>query len=140
VLRERDLVAGARVVKARRDVDDKANPSAHGQYPADHAVAVRRRAGTRRGHEVLHLPDPVGRQEAGDEDVGVGQVELPGAPAVTVRRDPEQASAVGVQDRREYARRVKPRAAVPVDRPVGAHERHGVQVADQAVLGDLYGR
>jgi hypothetical protein len=28
------------------------------------------------------------------------------------------------------------RAAVPVDRPVGADERDGVQITNQAVLGD----
>src|SRR5439155_6440026 len=27
-------------------------------------------------------------------------------------------------------------AAIPIDRPVGAHERNGMQVADQAVLSD----
>ena len=133
---ERDLVAGARVVEARGDVDDEAHLPAHGEYPADHAVAVRRLAGTRRGHEVLHLPHSVGHQEARDEDVGVGEVELLGAPAVAVGRDAEQAPVVGVEDRREDARRVEARAAVPVDRPVGADERDGVQVADQAVLGD----
>ena len=41
---ERDLVAGARVVEARGDVDDEAHLPAHGEYPADHAVAVRRLA------------------------------------------------------------------------------------------------
>ena len=41
-----------------------------------------------------------------------------------------------VEDRREHARRVEAWTAVPVDRPVGADERDGVQVADQAVLGD----
>ena len=133
---ERDLVAGARVVEARGDVDDEAHLPAHGEHPADHAVAVRRLAAARRGHEVLHLPHSVGHQEARDEDVGVGQVELLGAPAVAVGRDAEQAPAVGVEDRREDARRVEARAAVPVDRPVGADERDGVQVADQAVLGD----
>ena len=133
---ERDLVAGARVVEARGDVDDEAHLPAHGEYPADHAVAVRRLAAARRGHEVLHLTHSVGHQEARDEDVGVGEVELLGAPAVAVGRDAEQAPAVGVEDRREDARRVEARAAVPVDRPVGADERDGVQVADQAVLGD----
>ena len=44
--------------------------------------------------------------------------------------------AVGVEDRPKHARRVEPRAAVPVDRPVGANERDGVQIPDQAVLGD----
>ena len=57
---ERDLVAGARVVEARGDVDDEAHPPAHGEHPADHAVAWRRLAGARRGHEVLHLPHPSG--------------------------------------------------------------------------------
>jgi hypothetical protein len=133
---ERDLVAGARVVEARGDVDDEAHLPAHGEDPADYAVAVRCLTATRRGHEVLHLPHSVGHQEARDEDVGVGEVEQLGAPAVAFGRDAEQAAAVGVEDRREDARRVKARTAVPIDRPVGADERHGVQVADQAVLGD----
>ena len=42
------------------------------------------------------------------------------------RRDAEQTPVVGVEDRREDARRIKARAAVPVDRPVGADERDGV--------------
>jgi len=71
---ERGLVAGAGVVEARGDVDDEAHLPAHGEYPADHAVAMGRLAGTRRGHEVLHLPDSVEHQEAGDQDVGVGEV------------------------------------------------------------------
>ena len=129
-------MAGARVVEAWRDVDDEAHLPAHGEDSADHAVAVRGLPGARRGHEVLHLPNALGHQEARDEDVGVGQVELLGAPPVAVGRDAEQASAVGVEDRREDARRVEARAAVPVDRPVGAHERDRVQVADQSVLGD----
>ena len=48
-------------------------------------------AAQRRGHEVLHLPHAVAHQEARDEHVGVGEVELLGAPAVAVGRDPEQA-------------------------------------------------
>jgi hypothetical protein len=41
-LGERDLVAGARVVEARGDIDHEAQLPAHGDYPADHAVAARR--------------------------------------------------------------------------------------------------
>ena len=93
-------------------------------------------SGCSQGHEVLHLPHSVRHQEARDEDVGVGELELLRAPAVAVGRDPEHAPAVGVEDRHEDARRVKPRAAVPVDRPVGADQRDGVQVAGQAVFGD----
>jgi hypothetical protein len=64
-------VAGARVVEARGDVDDEAHLPAHGEHPADHAVAVSGRTRTRRGHEVLHLPDSVGHQEARDQDASV---------------------------------------------------------------------
>ena len=69
---ERNLVAGARVVEARSDVDDEVHLPAHRDYPADHAVAVRRLAPARRRHEVLHLADSLGHQEARDQDVGVG--------------------------------------------------------------------
>jgi hypothetical protein len=78
----------------------------------------------------LHLAYSVGHQEARDKDIGVGEVELLGAPVVAVGRDAEQAAVVGVEDRREDARRVEARAAIPVDRPVGADERDCVQVAD----------
>ena len=133
---ERDLVAQARVVEARGDVDHEAHLPAHGKYLADHAVAVRGLPTARRGHEVLHLRHSVGHQEARDEDVGVGEVELLRTPTLTVGRDAEQAPVLGVENRREDARRVKARTAVPVDRPDGADERNRVQVADQAVLGD----
>ncbi len=74
--RERDLVAGAGVVEARGDVDDEAHLSAHGKYPPDHAVAMRRLAGPGGGMKSCTSPTPSRRQEARDEDVGVGEVEL----------------------------------------------------------------
>jgi hypothetical protein len=43
---ECDLVAGARVVEARGDVNDEAHLPAHGEDPADHGVAVCCLAGT----------------------------------------------------------------------------------------------
>jgi hypothetical protein len=133
---QRDRVARAPVVEARGYVDNEVHLPTDCEDLANHAVVVHRLAGLRWGHEVLHLPHSVGRQEARDEDVGVGEVKLLGAPAVAVRRDAEQASVVGIEDGRKDARRVESRAAVPVDRPVGADERDGVQVADQAMLGD----
>jgi hypothetical protein len=133
---ERDLVAGARIVVARGGVDDETHPTAHNNDSAGDAMGMCGRTAPRHGHEVLHLPDAIGHQEACDEDVGVGEVELLGGPAVAVGRDPEQTPVGGVEDRREDARRVESRGAVPIDRPVGADERDGVQVADQAMLGD----
>jgi hypothetical protein len=126
---ERDLVAGARVVEARRDVDGEVHLPAHGEHAADQAMALRR-------HEVMHLPDSVSHQEPRHEDVSIGQVELLRAPAVPFGGDSEAAPAVGVEDGPEHARRVEAGAAVPVDRAVGADERDRVQVADQAVLRD----
>ena len=103
---------------------------------ADQALAVHHLAGTRRGHEVLHFPDSLGHQEARDQDIGVRQVELLRTPSVAVRRDAEPPASISVEDGRENARRIETRAAIPVDRPVGADKRDGVQVTDQAVLGD----
>ena len=94
---QRDLVAGARVVEARGDVDDESHLPAHGEHPADDPVTVRL-AGARRGHEVLHLAHPVGREEAGDQDIGIGEVELLGATPVAIRGDAKPAAAVGVED------------------------------------------
>ena len=118
-------MAGPRVVKARGHVYDEAHLPAHCEQPTDHAVAGRGLTDAWRGHEVLHLSHAVGHQEAGDEDVGVEEVELFGAPAVAVGRDAEYAASIGVEDRAEDAGRVKSRAAVPVDRPIGADERNG---------------
>jgi hypothetical protein len=77
-------VTGAGVVEAGGEIDDEAHLPANSQDPADHAVAMRRLAGTRQGHEVLHLPHALGHQEARDEDVGVGEIQLLGAPVVAV--------------------------------------------------------
>ena len=56
---------------------------------------------------------------------------------VAVRRaDPEVAAALVVEQRAEHAGGVEPRAAEPVDRPVGGDQCGGLQVADQAVFGD----
>ena len=98
------------------------------------AVALARRRLDR--HEVLHLADPVGVEQARDQDVRVGEVELLRPRAGVRGRDAVAAAAVGVEDRGEDARRVEARAAVPVDRAVGGDERDGVQVADDAVLLD----
>ena len=48
-------------------------------------------------------------------------MELQPSQSGKMRTDP----MVGVEDRAEDARRVEARAAVPIDRPVGAHERNG---------------
>ena len=128
------LVLVPAVVEARLDLDTKRHLAAH----ADDAPDQRGRGlGPRRDrHEVLHLADAVRGEEARDQNVRVGPVELLRRPFLDGGRDPVTAALLGVEDRGEDARRVEARAAEPVDRPVGADERHRVQVADHAVLGD----
>jgi hypothetical protein len=87
-------------------------------------------------HEVLYLAHAVGSEEASDENVGVGEIELLRRPALIGRSQPIRAAAPSVENRGKDARRVKARAAIPVDRPVGPDKRNAVQVTDQPVIGD----
>ena len=128
------LVLGPGVIEAGLALELEGHLAAHADHAAHQPTAVGGVAVD--GHEVLHLAHPVRRQEAGDEDVGIGEVELPGGVAVVCRRDPVVAALLGVEDGREHARRVEPLRAVPVDRAVGADQGDRVQVADDAVLLD----
>src|SRR5262249_44431720 len=87
------------------------------------------------GHEVLHLADALRREEARDQDVGIGNVELLGR-AVLDRGDPVEATVAAVEDRAEDAGRIEAERAVPVDRPVVADQSDRAQVADHAVVGN----
>src|SRR3712207_6800095 len=77
----------------------------------------------------------VGAQEAGDEDVGLREVELFGRPVCSGRGDSPVAAALLVENRPEQAGGVETWAAVPVDRSLGADERDRVEVAYEAVFG-----
>ncbi len=88
-------------------------------------------------HEVQHLADPVGGHEPGDQHGRVWQVQLPGDVVVGGWRDPEVAAAVGVEQRRENAGRVEPRAAEEVHSAVSGHQRRGLQVPDEPVITDV---
>ena len=79
-----DLVLGAAVVEARLHLDLEAHVAAHDDDAADQAMAVQRHLGVVDRHEVLHLPDAVLGQEARDQDVRVGEVELLGGPRLVV--------------------------------------------------------
>jgi hypothetical protein len=109
----------ATVVEARRALELEVHPAAHRHDATDEPLAVRApRAGLPDRHEVLHLANPVGGEEARDQHVAVREVHLLRLPAR--RRGPQRkvTAAVGVEDRGEHARRVEIRAAVPVDRAV----------------------
>ena len=131
-----DLVLGAPVVEARLHLDAEVHRPAHDHDAAHEPVAVLRDVRVVDRHEVLHLADPALGEEARDEDVRVGEVELLRVPVVGVGAQRVEAALLLVEDRPEHARGVERGAAVPVDRPVGADERDRVEVADQPVLGD----
>ena len=131
-----DLVLGAPVVEPRLHLDQEPHLAAHDDDAADQPVAVHVGRDRLDRHEVLHLAHAVGREEARDEDVGVREVELLGAPVVALRAQRVEAALLGVEDGAEHARRVERGAAVPVDRAGRADERDRVEVADQSVLGD----
>ena len=134
VVRDLDLVGGAAVVEAGLALDAQAHLAADADDPPDEVALVVRIAVD--GHEVLDLGDTVGRQEAGDEDVRVGEVELLDRVVDGGRGDPVEAAALLVEDRGEHARRVESRRAVPVDRAVRTDEGDRVEVADDPVLRD----
>jgi hypothetical protein len=88
-------------------------------------------------HEVLHLADAVGGHEPGDEHRVVREVQLLGNVVVAVRSDPEVATLVGIQQGREHARRIEPRAAEPVHCAVGGDQGSGLQITYESVGGDV---
>src|SRR5918911_839623 len=77
----------------------------------------------------------MGAEEAGDQDVGVREVELFGRPVRAGRGESPVAAALPIEECPEQARGVETRAAVPVNRPLGAHECDGMEVADEAMFG-----
>ena len=64
-----------------------------------------------------------------------GQVAARGRHLDVGGAEPE-AAGVAVEDRAEHARRVEARQAEPLDVPVRRHERAGLAVGQEAVLGD----
>jgi hypothetical protein len=130
------LVRGPAVVEARLYLDREPHHAPHDADVAHQPVPVGRGC-PGDGHEVVHLADPVRGHEPGDQDRGVGQVQLPGHVVVPVRRDLVEAAPVGVQQRREHAGRVEPGDAEPVQDAVRGHQRRRLQVADQAVISNV---
>jgi hypothetical protein len=136
---EQDARRGARVVGARSplDVDDgvAALASHHAVQLGGRIRRAARGDGPAHRHEVGDRYARVTRVERGDEHVGIRVIPLR-ARARPPRCDTEAPAAAGVQQRAEHARAVEVRQAAPVDAAVGADQRRGQAVADDAVVGD----
>ena len=78
---------------------------------------------------------PVARHPGRLEDIGAGLVAAGDRHALAVGADAKPAGAA-VEDRGEHARRVESRQAQPLDRAVGRHQRAGVAVGQEGVVGD----
>ena len=108
-------------------------------------VVVRRRPRVRR--DLVHVvgrahrqriahDDPPGRcLPRGHEDVRSRLVDALRRVVDPVRTEPE-GTALAVEQAPEHARRVERRDAEPVDRAVGRHERAGMAVGQEGVVGD----
>ena len=131
-----DGVRRAAVVEPRLDLRLEAHRPAHdAQHPHEPVAIGRLIPGD--GHEVDDLAHAGLGEEPGDEDGGVGHVQLPRDVVVGRRADAAVPAALRVEQRGEDARPVEARQAEPVDRAVGGDERRGLQVPDQSVIGDV---
>ena len=130
------LVGLTTVVEPRCDVDLERHLAPHTPEHADQPV--RRRGDPAAGdrHEVDELPHPRLGHETGDQDRGVREVQLLAAEDLHGRPHPEMTTALVVEQGTENAGRVEPRRAEPVDRPVGGDKCRGLEIADEAVVGN----
>src|SRR5262249_45785895 len=88
------------------------------------------------GHEVGHLGDAVGVEEARQQHVGVGKIELLARRAPEEWRDLEAPTTLRVDEGREHRRRVEARQAEEVDGSVHAYQGDRMEIADDAILPD----
>lgn len=142
-----EVVVRAAVVEARPALQGEAHGAPYRPHHPHHPVPVGDRGRMVDGHEVDHLPHALAREEAGDQDSGIGQVELAGDDAGLasrpasfdtrrVRGDGEVSAAVVVEQSGEDAGRVEAGRAEPVQHAFGGDECTRLQVPDQAVLGN----
>ncbi len=124
------------VVRARRQPHAHRRLTAHRPHPSHEPLAVVRVVGAEHGHEVVHLDQAARGVEAGDQDVGVGQVELPCRRAAALGGELPAAALLRVEEPAEQRGGVVAGCAEPVDGAVAPDEGAGAQVADQAVVGD----
>jgi hypothetical protein len=94
-----------------------------------------RAPGVLHGHEVRDLGDPFRVEEAGEQHVRVGEIELFARRPVEDGRDLEAASPLGIEKSGEDGGGVELGEAEEVDGGVHPHQRHRVQIPDEPVLG-----
>jgi len=129
-----DAVACPPIVEARGETHAQAHRPAHRAHAAHHTLTMVGVVGGQHRHAVEHLHHSGAGEEPGDQDVGLGKIELAGVGLPDPGDRPMP--AVGVQQRTENAGGVEAWTAEPVDPTAGAHQRRAAQVADQTVVAD----
>src|SRR6266571_8408209 len=122
----------ATIVETRLDFDAETHFSADDEHPPDQAVPMRATARTLNRHEVLNFADTLLREESGDQDVRIRQVQLLGLPAGNRWCDAVVSASRAIEDGSEHARGIEAGTAVPINGTVGAHQRDSVEVANDA--------
>src|SRR5919106_2926282 len=126
-------MVAAGVIEGRQALDAETHLPPNDPYVADEPVPLPRTRHDR--HEVKGLGQAFGREVAGQEHVGVGQVELV-AVGVLHRMQREMPALLVVEDGAEDTRGVEGGQAQPVYGAVGTDERSRVQIPDDTVVLD----
>ena len=87
-------------------------------------------------HAIGNLGDAVIRQEARQQNIGVGQIKLAMLRVVQNRRDAEVAAFVVIEKPGKNSRRVEVRERHEIDGAIHADQSNGVEVADDAIVFD----
>src|SRR5215213_3793695 len=126
-------MAAAGVVEGRQTLDAENHLPPYDPHVTDEPVTLPRARHDR--HEVKGLGQARRREEAGQEHVGIGQVELV-AVGVLHRSQREMPALLVVEDGAEDTRGVEGGQAQPVYGAVGTDERSRVQIPDDTVVLD----
>src|SRR5262249_60338544 len=126
-------VDGARIVEARIAAHLEAHVAPHRLRPTYQVVRL---PDLFHGHEIGDLGDAVGTEEARQQHIAVGKIELLACGFLEQRRNLEPSAALRVDEGREDRRRVEVGQTEEVDRCVHAHQGDGVEVADDPVFAD----
>src|SRR5215207_5914504 len=124
-------MAAAGVVEGRQTLDAENHLPPYDPHVTDEPVTLPRARHDR--HEVKGLGQARRREEAGQEHVGIGQVELV-AVGVLHRSQREMPALLVVEDGAEDTRGVEGGQAQPVYGAVGTDERSRVQIPDDTMV------
>jgi hypothetical protein len=130
------LVFLSAVVEPGRTLEHEPELAADTAHHPDQPVPIGGLLRILHRHEVQDLTDPAGGHEPGDQDGRVREVQLADHDIVALGGDPEVPAALAVQQGAEHTRRVEPRTTEPVHATVSGHQRSGLQISDQSVLGN----